>query len=37
MAFQVRSEEDAANLYAYLYSVAPPAMEEMEEEAESDS
>lgn len=30
MAYQVRSEEDAANLYAYLHSVAPPAMEEAE-------
>lgn len=28
MAFKVRSEEDATNLYAYLYSLAPPAMEE---------
>lgn len=25
MAFQVRAEEDAINLYAYLYSLAPPA------------
>ena len=25
MAYKVRSEEDAVNLYAYLYSLAPPA------------
>lgn len=36
MAFQLRSEEDAANVYAYLASLAP-AMEEGEEEAEGDS
>ena len=36
MAYQVRSEDDAADLYAYLYSVAPPAMEE-EMEGEGDS
>ena len=27
MAFKVRKEEDAVDLYAYLYSLAPPAME----------
>lgn len=27
MSFRVRSEEDAANLYAYLYELAPPSME----------
>lgn len=27
MAYKVRSEEDAANLYAYLYSLAPPTDE----------
>jgi cytochrome c len=25
MTYQVRSEDDAVNLYAYLYSLAPPA------------
>ncbi|MBZ8119158.1 c-type cytochrome [Roseovarius sp. LXJ103] len=28
MAFKVRDEQDAINLYAYLYSLAPPATEE---------
>lgn len=46
MAFRVRNEEDAANLYAYLYELAPPEMDDdaamdgdadMEEEAEADS
>lgn len=36
MAYQVRSDEDAADLYAYLHSVAPPAMED-EMEGEGDS
>ncbi|MCL4104916.1 UNVERIFIED_CONTAM: hypothetical protein GTU68_018623 [Idotea baltica] len=27
MAFKVRAEEDAINMYAYLYSLAPPAAE----------
>ena len=34
MAFQVRAEEDALNLYAYLYSLAPPVMEEGEAAAD---
>ena len=29
MAFKVRSEEDAANLYAYLHSLAPPTEDGM--------
>jgi hypothetical protein len=26
MSYKVRSADDAVNLYAYLYSLAPPAM-----------
>ncbi|ROU03106.1 c-type cytochrome [Histidinibacterium lentulum] len=37
MAYQVRSEEDAVNLYAYLYSLAPPEEGEAMEEEASDS
>lgn len=37
MAYQVRAEEDALNLYAYLYSLAPPAEGGETEEAASDS
>jgi len=31
MAFKVRKEEDAVNLYAYLYSLAPPPADAGEE------
>ncbi|KAA9006884.1 c-type cytochrome [Histidinibacterium aquaticum] len=36
MAFQLRSEEDAQNVYAYLHSLAPPEEGEMAEEGEGE-